>query len=312
MGDQNTIIRNYRREDVDALIFFGAEAAKEKSLYCATVPHNLIEVIGQPNHNPEKNLFVAEAGGEILGYVDLTPEPEIGRVVLSFLIHPKHGKKGQAEALLERAGNRARDLGVERIQANVSPDNVHAKRLLTKIGFHFIRFFLELSIDLPEIHVSGLNAAESFCRPLKKGEEDELLRLQNRSFAGTWGYNPNTIEDILFHLGFPDRSPEDIIIAGEGDRPIGYCWTLAKAGEKRTETAGKGRIYMLGVDPDYRGKGMGKQVLLAGLSSLKGKGVKVVELTVDSGNLAARALYRSVGFEVQSSSLWYERELGLR
>ncbi len=64
---------------------------------------------------------------------------------------------------------------------------------------------------------------------------------------------------------------------------------------------------MLGVDPDYKGKGTGKRVLLAGLTHLKSKSLQVVELTVDSENKAARVLYRSVGFEVLRSSLWYEK-----
>jgi len=54
---------------------------------------------------------------------------------------------------------------------------------------------------------------------------------------------------------------------------------------------------------------MGRHVLLNGLSHLKGKGIRVVELTVDGDNKAACALYRSVGFKVWTSSLWYERVL---
>jgi mycothiol synthase len=64
---------------------------------------------------------------------------------------------------------------------------------------------------------------------------------------------------------------------------------------------------MLGVDPDYRGKGIGKKLLLAGLARLKGKGLQVAELTVDSENKATCALYKSVGFKVQTSSFWYEK-----
>ena len=66
---------------------------------------------------------------------------------------------------------------------------------------------------------------------------------------------------------------------------------------------------MLGVDPDHWGRGIGKQVLLAGLSYLKSRGLRVVELTVDSKNKAACALYSSVGFKLWTSSLWYEKKL---
>ena len=67
---------------------------------------------------------------------------------------------------------------------------------------------------------------------------------------------------------------------------------------------------MLGVDPDYRGKGIGKEVLLAGLSYLKREGFQIAELTVDSENQAACTLYRSAGFRIQASTLWYEKAIG--
>ena len=66
---------------------------------------------------------------------------------------------------------------------------------------------------------------------------------------------------------------------------------------------------MLGVAPDYRGRGIGKRALLAGLSYLKRKGVQIAEVTVDSKNQSARALYRAVGFKVRASSLWYEKSV---
>ncbi len=90
---------------------------------------------------------------------------------------------------------------------------------------------------------------------------------------------------------------------------MGYCWTRIYAGRDKVTRGDKGRIYMLGVDPDYRGKGVGKEVLLAGLSYLKSKGVGIVELTVDSKNKAACALYRSVGFQIETMSLWYGKAL---
>ena len=83
-------------------------------------------------------------------------------------------------------------------------------------------------------------------------------------------------------------------VTGEGE---------AAGGEK------KGRIFMIGTDPDYRGRGVGRRVLLAGLAHLKNRGMQVTELTVDSENEAARVLYQSVGFEVRTSSLWYEKAI---
>jgi len=309
MSDPVYIIRNYHPEDFDALVQLGAEVEKLGRTCSCTSLQDLVESLGMPNHFPENNLFVAEIARDIVGYVDVMPELNIGRAVVSCLVHPKHRRKGFAKRLVECAVRRARKLRVKIVHVNIPQNNVTTKRLFSKMGFRFVRRFLEKRLDLSEAHLLKINTVASLCRCLRRGEEDKLVQIQNRSFANTWGYSPNTIEDISYRTGLPNCSLEDIILACDADRPIGYCWTKIHFEEGKAISGGNGRIYMLGVDPNHRGKGVGKQVLLAGLSHLKSKGIRTVELTVDSDNKAACALYRSVGFEVHSSSLWYEKAM---
>jgi ribosomal protein S18 acetylase RimI-like enzyme len=47
--------------------------------------------------------------------------------------------------------------------------------------------------------------------------------------------------------------------------------------------------------------------MVIGLTRLRERGIRVAELTVDSENKAAYALYESLGFEVQARTLWYEK-----
>ena len=98
-------------------------------------------------------------------------------------------------------------------------------------------------------------------------------------------------------------------MAFDSDKPVAYCWTGIYFSKDKGPGERMGRIYMLGVEPDYRGRGLGRQILLAGISYLESKGVRVVELTVDRENRVAYALYTSVGFKPWKSSLWYEKRL---
>ncbi len=272
-------------------------------------PQDVIESLGRPNHSPENNLFIAEKAGDIVGYVDVTAELKIGRVVLSCVVQPECRGNGVATKLIERAIDRVRELKVKRIHVNTPEGSVTARELFTKMGFRFIRRFLELRLDLSEVHVPDMGRIGPRYRQMKSGEEEKLVHIQNRSFADTWGFNPNTLEEIAYRIGLANCSPENIILACDGEHVIGYCWTRIYAGEENVTRGGKGRIYMLGVDPDHRSKGMGREVLLAGLCYLKNKGLEIVDLTVDSKNKAARALYRSAGFGIRTRSLWYEKVL---
>ena len=66
---------------------------------------------------------------------------------------------------------------------------------------------------------------------------------------------------------------------------------------------------MIGVNPKYRGEGLGKITLTAGLCRLKDHGVHIAELTTDSKNTAAKKLYDSMGFKRHCILLWYEKAL---
>lgn len=307
MSNLPYIIRNYRPEDFDMLVQLVAEVGKGGWSSFSVSPQDVIESLGRPNNSPENNFFIAEKAGDIVGYVDVTEELNIGRVVLSCVVHPEYRGNGVAKKLIERAIDRARELEVKRVHVNISQDNVTARELFTKMGFRFIRRFLELRLDLSEVHVPDMGRMGPRYRQMKSGEEEKLVHIQNRSFADTWGFNPNTVEEIAYRIGLPNCSPEDIILACDGDHVIGYCWTRIYVGEENVTRGGRGRIYMLGVDTDHRSKGIGRDVLLAGLSYLKNKGLGMVDLTVDSENKAACALYRSAGFGIRTRSLWYEK-----
>jgi mycothiol synthase len=93
------------------------------------------------------------------------------------------------------------------------------------------------------------------------------------------------------------------------NRPIGYCWTRIMIEENPTTDRVRGEIHMLGVDPEFQKKGIGRNVLLAGLAELNSSGVTIVELTADGADAVALGLYKSVGFQVCSRIEWFEKKL---
>ena len=309
MSNVDTSIRNYRIEDRESLIRFWIDVVKMQPTPGPSVVRELIDNLDRPNHIPDKNLFIAESMGKIAGHIDVFPELEIGRVVVQCLVHPEHRRKGIAEKLVERAVERAVELKAKVAHANISQDDKAGKKLFSKMRFRFVRRYLELRLDLSKVRLSKIKRNDFPCRSMIPGEEEKLTRLQNRSFTDTWGFNPNTKEDIIYRIHLPAASFKDVTLCLDGVEPIGYCWSKIYDEKDKGLDGTRGRINMLGVDPDYRGKGVGKKVLLNGLVQLKSRGVRIVVLTVDNENKVARALYQSVGFKFRASSLWYQKDL---
>ena len=303
-------IRNYQSADFGDFVRLNIEAEELEPTGRCISPEAIAERLGRPHYSPAQDLFLVEKGGGLVGYMDLVPELTIGRVILDGWVHPEHRRRGLATRLLGYAIPRIQELGAKVAHVNIAEDNLVAQRVLSKLGFERVRRFLELRLDLARLHCLGGDQEALPCCHLQPGEEEKLAQIQNRSFAGSWGYNLDTVEAITYRTSLSHCSPEDVVLTCDGDRIVGYCWAGVTGGGGAARDEKEGRIFMLGVDPDYRGRGIGRGVLRAGLDYLRSKGLRVAWLTVDSENKVACALYLSLGFELKSSRLWYEKVIG--
>ncbi|UCF93185.1 MAG: GNAT family N-acetyltransferase [Desulfobacterales bacterium] len=302
-------IRNYRPDDFENYVRLQAEAEAHDRCGRYVSAQAVMEFLNWPNFFPQKNLFLAETAKNLIGFISVFLELEIGRAVSDVLVHPRHRRKGVASQLFARALGHAREAGARVIQVCLPEADRRARNWASRLNLQRVRRFLEMRLDIrnrppPPVERSGFTL-----RLLQVGEEDQMTAIQNRSFAGTWGFKPNTTEEITYRLNLGGRCPEDVVMAYAGDNPVGYCWTTVNPEKNAALKEKKGQIHMLGVDPDCLQMGLGKEILLVGLARLQHKGIEVVELTVDSNNQAARALYESVGFEVCANTLWFEKKL---
>lgn len=263
------------------------------------------QYLSQPTSRPEENCFLAESGDALVGFVMIAPELEIGRCVASGGVEKAYRRRGIGRGLLRTAVERASDIGGEVLHVQVAEESEQARRLLLSCGFTAARSYSTMRWDgmiqsAPELP-DGF-ALRSFGGA---GDLEGLTDLQNAVFGGSWGFSPNSVEDIEARLRLKTCDAAGVIFATDGDRLAGYNWTL------RTAVPGgsTGWICMTGVHPDYRERGVGRAIVLAGMLYLTRKGVKTVELDVDDHNVAAVEMYDSLGFRRVRRLVWFEREL---
>jgi len=68
-------------------------------------------------------------------------------------------------------------------------------------------------------------------------------------------------------------------------------------------------IGMIGVVPEFRGKGVSRHALHAGMKHLRSIGLTEIGLEVDGSNDPAVRLYASTGFKRLGERHWFERVL---
>ncbi len=68
-----------------------------------------------------------------------------------------------------------------------------------------------------------------------------------------------------------------------------------------------GSVELVGVHPDWQGKGIGYQLTMQILAWFQQQGVKRVTVVTQGRNIGAQALYQRCGFVTLSTELWYHK-----
>ncbi|MDQ6673639.1 MAG: GNAT family N-acetyltransferase [Chloroflexota bacterium] len=146
-------------------------------------------------------------------------------------------------------------------------------------------------------------------RSMRAGEESHVLAALNRAWAGTWNFVPITLEMLQSDL---HGQREGMLLAVERDAPdhiIATCHAVFAPGEQNPDGNPRAWISNVTVDPDFRGRGVSRSVLAAGIENLRARGATSITLGVDADNAAPFRLYQSAGFEVVSSQEAWDKVL---
>lgn len=139
-------------------------------------------------------------------------------------------------------------------------------------------------------------------------DDSDILRVNNAAFSwhpeqGGW-----TVEDL--HEGFAQRwfDPDGLFLACESTTGalLGFHWTKEHL-DAHGVGSGVGEVYVVGVDPNAQGRGLGHLLTLVGLHHLADRGLDSVILYVEADNSAAVHTYERLGFSVVSTDVAYGR-----
>ncbi|MGF1597345.1 MAG: mycothiol synthase [Acidimicrobiales bacterium] len=129
---------------------------------------------------------------------------------------------------------------------------------------------------------------------------DALLAVNNRAFAFHPDQGDLSAADLRAAIAEPWFRADGIRLHEREGRLAGFCWTKihparVEDGERSSEL---GEIYVIGIDPDFHGQGLGAPMTAAGLRWMSDHGQSTGMLYVEADNVPAIKTYERLGFTV--------------
>jgi mycothiol synthase len=237
--------------------------------------------------------FVAREGSEgpLIGYAQLSRGHNTWG--LEVVIRPDHRGEGNEVGanLLDAALGEIGRLGGGHVHLWVPKPTVDTDAMAKASGLERGRDLYQMRRPLPiDDDSAGVET-----RPFVPGaDEAAWLAVNNRAFAAHPEQGDWTLDTLLEREDEPWFDPLGFLLHERGGRLAASCWTKVH----RDEAPPVGEIYVISVDPEFQGLGLGRALVVAGLHHLATKGLTVGMLYVDADNVPAVTLYRRLGFEV--------------
>ncbi|MBA8827259.1 mycothiol synthase [Saccharopolyspora lacisalsi] len=247
-----------------------------------------------------EHFVVRDAEDELVGYahLDTAGEPTGDPLVAELAVHPRHRGRGAGEklvsALLERAEVPAEPGDADTGRLRIWSHGLHpaASRLAERFGFRRSRELWRMGRELDDTELGEAPLPEWVTiRAFRPGvDEAAVVRVNHRAFS--WHPEQGGMDEAELR----GKQREDwfdpagfLLAVDSAGELLGFHWT-------KVHPDGTGEVYVIGVDPDTQGSGLGKSLTVAGMRHLRDVGCPRVMLYVEGDNAAAIGVYQRLEF----------------
>lgn len=234
-----------------------------------------------------EGVIVAVEAGTIVGYV--APRAAV------LAVHPEHRRRGHGRRLVAAGIALCAARGLPELQLWGDTSRPAAAGFIAAFGFRYRSslwlYHLRHEVAVPEPVFPATFVTRSF-RP--GTDEAAYVALLNAAFAD-YPSPLHWTETTIRHVhGLPGFDPGRILLVAPADDPDRLVGLVVTG---RIGPGGAvGEVKFIALLPDWRGNGLGRELLRWAVHRLRAEGANPIELRVEGRNEAALGLYRATGF----------------
>lgn len=246
--------------------------------------------------------------GQLVGYAHIDVTDEVEGASAELTVSPSRRRAGIGRQLIETLLRLSPD---GRLRLWAHGEQAGATALAERMGFHRSRVLWQMRRSLYAPVPRAVVPDDIVIRAFRVGHDEEAwLDLNARAFPhlpdqGSW-----TRKDLVRRLHEPWFSADGFLMAWRGEQLVGFHWTKVHGGGGHGHGHHHdpfGEVYVVAVDPQERGTGLGRTLTLLGLNHLRSLDLDQAMLYVDASNTAAISLYEGLGFARWDTDVLYRR-----
>ena len=257
--------------------------------------------------------LVVASNGQVVGYEDARYTPGNQHVYLDGYVHPDYIGHGIGTSLLLRAEQWVytrtySSVAPLSMQVTTSGADTAARPLFAAEGYHEIRHFWRMEIEMREQPAAPVWPQNITIRPLIPGQDDRLAyETIEEAFADHWGHEAISFEDWQkTRLQVEGFDPSLCFLVFDGNEAAAELFC-------KTRLDGSGWIRGIGVRRPWRRQGLGMALLLQAFNEFYRRGIYRVGLGVDAQSLTgATRLYERAGMHVTRQYDTWEKPLSFK
>jgi mycothiol synthase len=283
--------RRMGEEDIAALVRL-VDAATAADGHRALGEHKWLDLVQGGREGFAGFIARDTSRGRVIGYAQISLG-ESRSWAVEYVVHPDwRGLQPDLRSELTRAA--LDEIGVQgggHVHLWVPKPTEADDAVAAEVGLQRGRDLYQMRCKLPLDQPASTISTRAF-RPSE--DEQRWLGVNNAAFRGHPEQGSWTLETIADRERQSWFDAAGFLLHEIGTELAGFCWTKIQPDDEEDEMLGE--IYVIAVNPAFQGRGLGKQLVLAGLEYLAGKDLTTGMLYVDRDNVEARSLYKGLGF----------------
>ena len=257
-----------------------------------------------PNFDPDKNIWVAEVGVQMVGFGQILPK-QAGLCSASVTVHPSWRQRGLGSQLFDLLLKRTHETQSKTMRTYANGYNHAGTAFLLKNGFSAIGQSGALFLPVAELPAVEFPTGYSLRRYRDSSDAASLTQALNACYRGMWGHQQE-VDSADGYVEYYGREGIHLLFDPDGD-VVSVC--AAKPAGKQNERGISDLLDAPGVVQQHRHEDFQRPLVLAVMHWLRKQGERSVTLEFWGETEKALQAYRDLGFTQVTQLLSYQKEL---